>query len=265
MAAESIESETRRIGCMDFRLVEWNFSMRNAGGGADGFKAAITGAFKDDRSAKHLEIIVHGNKSPKGGCGGLNGVAAIIDGKDLGLSPESTKIFENTFVRFFRGHGFEGASAVDRQGNPTPDAIKKMTLMEEFNRSTQERIAKEILTGIGRGDVQVHARLITGLPTDRHADLVTGVVGSLAKSESEVAELVGSKLGHTYIVRGTEIDEINPSLEIARVVMKKGEFAIVAATKADMAKAEEIKAKPYMEGATVRIVPAFHVKKKLTG
>lgn len=240
------ETEPVRLGCMDFRL-EGPFDCRNAGGAAPGLRKEIEGSFLGHPERTALEITVHRD------CGGIKAAAAILDGVDLGLSPESSMFFDETFVKYFRGHGFEGASA-DQQ---------KMEKMEEFNRDLQERCAKEILGQIGRGDVKVSVQLVS-VPKGLHADTVIVVMGKLPNNSGEIAKLSGLGEGHAYAIMATTVNGASTSLELAITVMGKSDIVFVPSSAFELKKVDELCKKPYMEGITPKIIPGYHVKKRMT-
>lgn len=238
----------KRCGCMDFRNISGNFDYRNAGGSFDGFGNEVIDDFRGDKGLKELNIIVHRD------CGGLKFIAAVLEGNwPAGISPRTRRLM-TPFISHFMGQGFEGASS---------DKVK-MAKMEEFNRSLQERLAMEALEAIGRSDVKVNVQLV-GFPLDQHADRVTVVIGRLDMPEAEVAKLAGSELGSTYIIRGVTLDEVEPSLEIARLVMEKKDIVLIAATKDDVDNAKELASRPFMEGIEPRIVEAAKARRKIAG
>ncbi|MHB1830667.1 MAG: hypothetical protein ACYCO0_04720 [Candidatus Micrarchaeaceae archaeon] len=242
---------------------------RNAGGVVKALQPEIKGEFTEHPKITALEITVHRD------CGGIKAAAAILDGADLNISIESLTLFEETFVKYFRGHGFEGAST-DQQ---------KMKRMEEFNRDLQESQAREILRQSGREDVQVNAQLVS-VPTGLHVDTVIVVMGRLPntmldKNESvlhigcmdfrllgifkddEIAKLSGLGKGHAYVIMAETVDGASPSLELAVKVMGKRSIVFIPSSASEQKKVDELCKKPYMNGITPKIIPGYSVKKKM--
>lgn len=204
---------------MDFRLMDIN-GYRNAGGAVAGLDIA-------GPSIKAVEIVVHKD------CGGLKAAAAVLDGKDLGLSPEAAGLFEERFVRFFRNNGFEGITKPDGSYDQG-----KMTRMEEFNRTLQERLAKEMLSAAGRKGAAVTAQLVD-VPRGIHADIVVVVIGNSPKADAEVLRDAGTRPGEAYLVRGGSLADVMSSVELAAKVMGKEKFVIMNGNLQSVAAAEK--------------------------
>ncbi len=195
------------VGCMDFRLMDVN-GYRNAGG-------TVGGIDFTDQSISAVRITVHRD------CGGLKATAAVLDGKDLGLTAEAARLFEDRFVKYFRNNGFEGAARPEGSYDP-----EKMARMEEFNRALQERLARQALAAAGRSDVTVTADLVD-VPRGLHADLVVVLIGSSPKTDAQVLGEAGTKPGEAYLVRGSSLADVLASVELAAKVMGKERFVVM--------------------------------------
>lgn len=218
-------SEDCNCGCMDFRLRNDSFTDRNAGGTVSGIK--FPGGLK------RVEVTVHRD------CGGIKAAALIIDGKNLGLSPEAAELFEQNFVKYFREGNFQGA--VKKDGSFDPAVLK---MMEEFNLHLQERLVDEKLSSsVGR-----IPRIVTlaEVPSGLHADTVTVLVGKSPVKDSELARTVGSEIGKTYIIRADDKNGVLPSLELSVLLMGKKDIRLVAASEANRASIETLRKLPFM-------------------
>lgn len=215
------------VACMDFRDPTGEF--KNAGASVEVIREQIIKKYSNPEEKVPLNINCHID------CGAVKAAAMVLDGADLGLSRESAEAFERTFVRYFRGEGFEGAT----------NDHAKLQKMYEFNRQLQERLAKEILAGIGRSDVEVNARLID-VPMGLHADTVVVALGRSGKSNSDTLKAAGSVTGEAYLIRSATADEVAASLEIAKKVMGKTDIRVIALDAAGETEKEGLMKRSFM-------------------
>ena len=244
MSTQDKSERTIYLGCMDFRL-PGPFDCRNAGGATMALRKEIEMLFAQHPETTALDITVHRD------CGGIKAAATILAGKDLSISTESLALFEEKFVKYFRGHRFEGA-LTDRQ---------TMERMEEFNRDLQESQARGILKRLGREDVQVNV-LLASVPTGLHADTVIVVMGELPDKDNEIAKLSGVSKGNAYVIMATTVEEVSPSLELAVKVMGKKSIVFIPSSELERKRADELCKKPYMSGIVPKIMPGYRVKIK---
>jgi hypothetical protein len=221
--ADDAEKRLRRA-CMDFR-VDGTYNNRNAGG---------KGSFENVDEA---DITVHED------CGAVKAAAKILAGEDLGLSPEALKRFEETFVKYFRGKGFENAVKPDG----TYDE-KILNEMYSFNRDLQEQLAIE--AGIPKERVKV--RLID-VPRDLHSDTVTVLIGNSNKTDSEVLQAAGTRQGESYLIREETVKDAIDSVELAVILMEKEDIRLVAASLSDKPAVEELGERRFMKREGVKV------------